>query len=72
VAGRLTALVLAALVVAGLPARAADRDRPLAVGDEAPDFTLPDHHGRAVRLTDALRQREFVVLAFYVKAFTGG
>ena len=28
---------------------------PLAVGDQAPDFTLPDQHGRLTRLSDQLR-----------------
>jgi len=51
---------------------AAERDAPLAVGDRAPEVTLGDQHGQPFRLTDVLKQRELVVLAFYVKAFTGG
>ena len=51
---------------------AAERDAPLAVGDRAPEVTLGDQHGQPFRLADALKQRELVVLAFYVKAFTGG
>jgi peroxiredoxin len=51
---------------------AAERDTPLAVGDRAPEVALGDQHGQRFRLADALKQREFVVLAFYVKAFTGG
>ena len=39
-------------------------------GDTAPDFTLPDQHGRAVSLA-ALRGAP-VVLFFYPKAFTPG
>jgi peroxiredoxin len=31
-----------------------------------------DQHGQPTRLTDLLKQHEFVVVAFYVKAFTGG
>jgi peroxiredoxin len=42
------------------------------VGERAPDVALGDQHGQPFRLVDALKQREFVVLAFYVKAFTGG
>jgi peroxiredoxin len=42
------------------------------VGERAPDVALGDQHGQAFRLGEALKQREFVVLAFYVKAFTGG
>jgi cytochrome oxidase Cu insertion factor (SCO1/SenC/PrrC family) len=66
------ALALAALLaVAAGPAAAAD-DRPLATGAEAPDTTLVDQRGQSVHLTDLLKQRDFVVVAFYVKAFTGG
>jgi thioredoxin-dependent peroxiredoxin len=42
----------------------------LEVGDEGPDFTLPDQHGDAVTLS-ALRGRT-VVLYFYPKADTPG
>ena len=65
------ALALAALLALSAAAAAAD-DRPLAVGAEAPDAALVDQHGQAVRLADLLKQRAFVVVAFYVKAFTGG
>lgn len=41
----------------------------LPVGTSAPDFTLKDHHGRAVTLS-ALRDRN-VLLVFYPLAFTG-
>lgn len=40
------------------------------VGDAAPDFTLTDHTGGEVRLTDLAGRR--VVLYFYPKAFTPG
>jgi hypothetical protein len=36
----------------------------LAVGNEAPDFTLPDTHGRQVSLSEALRKGP-VVVTFY-------
>ena len=66
------ALVLAALLLlAPDPAGAAD-DKPLAAGAAAPDTALVDQRGQSVRLADLLKQRDFVVLAFYVKAFTGG
>jgi peroxiredoxin len=45
---------------------------PLAVGESAPPVALGDQHGKPFRLAEALQQRELVVLAFYVKAFTGG
>lgn len=41
----------------------------LTVGDEAPDFTLPDQEGRPWRLAD-LRGAKHVVLAFVPAAFT--
>ena len=43
---------------------------PLAEGDEAPDFELPDQDGRPVRLS-SLRGRR-VVLYFYPRADTPG
>ena len=43
----------------------------LKVGDQAPDFTLTDTNGQAVKLSD-FRGKKNVVLAFYVLAFTGG
>jgi peroxiredoxin len=42
------------------------------VGERAPDVALNDQHGKPFRLGDGLSQRDFIVLAFYVKAFTGG
>lgn len=42
----------------------------LAVGDQAPAFTVRDHHGRDVRLSDFAGRR--VVLWFYPKADTPG
>ena len=43
----------------------------LKVGDEAPDFTLPDTAGKQVKLSD-FRGKKPVVLAFFPAAFTGG
>lgn len=43
----------------------------LKVGDEAPDFTLPDTDNKPVKLSD-FRGKKAVVLAFFVAAFTGG
>lgn len=44
---------------------------PLTVGTKAPDFTLKDHQGKEFRLHDFIGKK-YVVLAFYVKAFTRG
>ena len=43
----------------------------LKVGDEAPDFTLPDDGGTKVTLS-SFRGKKNVALAFYIFAFTGG
>jgi cytochrome oxidase Cu insertion factor (SCO1/SenC/PrrC family) len=43
----------------------------LKVGDEAPDFTLPDDSGNKVTLS-SFRGKKNVALAFYIFAFTGG
>ena len=40
------------------------------IGDEAPDFELPDQNRQKVRLSD-LRGRKNVVIVFYPMAFTG-
>ena len=40
------------------------------IGNEAPDFTLPDQHRQTVRLSD-LRGRKNVVVVFFPMAFTG-
>ena len=68
---RLALLGLASVLLA-VPLAAAAADRPLAVGDRAPDFTLSDQRGKSVRLSELLAARRYVVLAFYVKAFTSG
>jgi cytochrome oxidase Cu insertion factor (SCO1/SenC/PrrC family) len=43
----------------------------LKVGEEAPDFTLPDDSGNKVTLS-SFRGKKNVALAFYIFAFTGG
>ena len=40
------------------------RNTPIAVGDEAPNFTLDDQNGQKVTLADA-RGKSAVVLVFY-------
>ncbi len=66
------AILLAVPAHAEAPALAADREKPLEVDEKAPEITLGDQHGRPFKLSDALAQRDFVVVAFFVKAFTGG
>lgn len=43
----------------------------LEVGDLAPDFTLQGSDGNAYSLSD-FRDKTYVVIAFFPKAFTGG
>lgn len=72
---RITLLVLA-VAVATMLAPAASAQQPqlvtnVKVGEMAPDFTLPDHNGNQVKLSD-FKNKKNVVLAFYVLAFTAG
>jgi peroxiredoxin len=60
------------LLVAGLAVLSvAQTKTQLKVGDEAPDFTLPDNNNKPVKLSD-FRGKKNVVLAFFPAAFTGG
>jgi peroxiredoxin Q/BCP len=59
--------LLATLLLAALMARAGD----LAVGDLAPDFTLPASDGKTYTLSD-FRGRQAVVVAWFPKAYTSG
>ncbi len=43
----------------------------LEVGDAAPDFTLQGSDGKSYSLSD-FRNKAYVVIAFFPKAFTGG
>ncbi len=61
-----------AVLLTGAAAAAAGRaSAALAVGDEAPDFTLPSTDGKDAKLS-SFRGKKNVVLAFFPKAFTGG
>lgn len=42
----------------------------LIVGDQAPDFAVPNQNGETVKLSD-FRGKKNVVLVFYPKSFTG-
>ena len=46
------------------------RAAPIAVGETAPDFTLPDQNRKDWTLSDAVKKGD-VVLSFYPLAFTG-
>jgi peroxiredoxin len=63
------------LLAAGLAVLSMAQNAPpplaLKVGDQAPDFTLPDTNNKPVKLSD-FRGKKNVVLAFFPAAFTGG
>lgn len=61
------AILFGAVTLAPASAGAAD----LALGDAAPDFTLPSTDGSPVTLSSFAGQKN-VVLAFFPKAFTAG
>ena len=63
------AALMAVLVVPSV--FAAELMTKVKVGDQAPDFTLPDQNNKLVKLSD-FRGKKNVVLAFYVLAFTAG
>jgi len=72
---RAALLAVAALALVAAPAPAgppAAPPAPVAVGARAPDIALGDQHGKPFRLADALKQGDFVVVAFYIRAFTDG
>jgi peroxiredoxin Q/BCP len=60
-------MLASAVTLASASAGSAD----LAVGDAAPDFTLPSTDGSQVTLSAFAGQKN-VVLAFFPKAFTSG
>jgi hypothetical protein len=65
------ALVLASIATA-ISSSASDQRKSPVVGEVAPDVKLSDQNGKTFVLGDTLKEREFVVLAFYPKAFTSG
>ena len=67
-------LLACSALAAGLSAQqAAQQTTPpkthLKIGDEAPDFTLPDTTNKPVKLSD-FKGKKNVVLAFFPAAFT--
>jgi cytochrome oxidase Cu insertion factor (SCO1/SenC/PrrC family) len=59
-----SAIALLAVFALALPAGAQTRAKPVAVGEQAPDFTLTDQNGRSQSLA-AERGKRPVVLVFY-------
>ena len=64
-------LLVAGFAALSIAQTAAPSKLQLKVGDEAPDFTLPDNNNKPVKLSD-FRGKKNVVLAFFPAAFTGG
>lgn len=68
----MSALSRRAVLLSGAAAAVAGRAvAALAVGDMAPDFTLPGSDGSDATLS-SFKGKKNVVLAFFPKAFTGG
>ena len=57
-------LILFLVALLAFPAAAQTRSKPVAVGEQAPDFTLTDQNGRSQSLA-AQRGKRPVVLVFY-------
>ena len=66
-----SAILLGAVLSAGLFAQTTPPKTHLKVGDMAPDFTLTATNGQKIKLSD-FRGKKAVVLAFFPAAFTGG
>jgi peroxiredoxin Q/BCP len=63
-------MVVTMVLVLGWKGETVSADN-LAVGDPAPEFSLPGSDGRTYALS-AYRGKQVVVLAWFPKAFTGG
>lgn len=63
--------ILAASLMAGVAFGQTQETKPLKVGDPAPDFSLTNHEGKAVKLSE-FRGQKWVVVAFYPKSHTPG
>ena len=64
-------LRLATCLLTGMAASVATARADLAVGDDAPDFSLVGSDGKTYTLSD-FKGKQAVVVAWYPKAFTGG
>jgi cytochrome oxidase Cu insertion factor (SCO1/SenC/PrrC family) len=67
-------LLALALALAAAPAAAQDQATPLAVGTEAPEFSLPSATSRGVGKTISLSDfhGQTVVIAFFYRARSSG
>ena len=63
--------LLAAGLLLGMALVATNAQADLAVGDDAPDFSLEGSDGKTYKLSD-FKGKQAVVVAWYPKAFTGG
>ena len=68
---RMQLTLAAAMACTAVPVVHAEETPPVTVGDEAPDFTLPNAAGEDVTLSE-LRGEQSVLLAFYPRDFTPG
>jgi thioredoxin-dependent peroxiredoxin len=66
----LAAMALPPMAARSLP-DAVPAQRPLEVGDAAPDFRLTGSDGRTYQLAD-FRGKQTVVLAWFARAFSAG
>ncbi len=69
--GLAAGLVLSVALVLAAPAVAQEEEGGLAVGDQAPDFSLKGSDGETYTLAQFKGEKP-VILAFVPKAFTGG
>lgn len=63
--------LLAASLLIGMALVATNARADLAVGDDAPDFSLEGSDGETYQLSD-FKGKQAVVVAWFPKAFTGG
>lgn len=64
------ALLIAGVLI-GMTAFSSNARADLAVGDDAPNFSMKGSDGETYELSD-YKDKQAVVVAWYPKAFTGG
>ena len=62
---------LLAVILLGLAAGLNTANADVAVGDDAPDFSLKGSDGKTYKVSD-FKGKQAMVVAWYPKAFTGG